>query len=81
MLARQRESSEALARIFARRYRVRLRVVEEHEVALMAESAEDAKARAEAEIRSGEFESIEDSWPEEVVSVEALPVEGYPDLE
>ena len=62
-------------------YRVRLRVVEEHEVALMAESAEDAKARAEADIRSGEFESIEDSWPEEVVSVEALAVEPYPDLE
>jgi len=25
--------------------------------------------------------SIEDSWPEEVVSVEALAVEPYPDLE
>jgi hypothetical protein len=60
-------------------YRVRLRVVEEYEVALLAE---DAKARAEADIRDGgEFEGIEDSWPEEVVSVEALAVEPYPDLE
>jgi hypothetical protein len=63
-------------------YRVRLRVVEQYEVALLAESAEDAKARAEADVRrGGEFESIEDSWPEEVVSVEALAVEPYPDLE
>ncbi len=38
-------------------YRVRLRVVEEYEVALLAESAEDAKARAEADVRGGgEFE-------------------------
>jgi hypothetical protein len=63
-------------------YRVRLRVVEEYDVALLAESAEDAKARAEADVRGGvEFESIEDSWPEQVVSVEALAVEPYPDLE
>jgi hypothetical protein len=48
----------------------------------LAELVEDAKARAEADVRSGgEFESIEDSWPEEVVSVEALAVEPYPDLE
>src|SRR5215211_2588285 len=52
-------------------YRVRLRVVEEYEVALLAESEDDAKARAEADVRGGgEFESIEDSWPEEIVSVE-----------
>jgi len=63
-------------------YRVRLRVVEEYDVALLAKSAEDAKARAEADVRGGvECESIEDSWPEQVVSVEALAVEPYPDLE
>jgi hypothetical protein len=63
-------------------YRVRLRVVEEYEFAFLAESAEDAKARPEADLRGGgEFESIEDSWPEQVVSVEALAVEPYPDLE
>jgi hypothetical protein len=63
-------------------YRVRLRVVEEYDVALVAESSEDAKARAEADIRrGGEFEAIQDSWPEETVSVEAVAVEPYPDLE
>jgi hypothetical protein len=63
-------------------YRVRLRVVEEHDVALLAESSEDAKARAEADIRGGgEFEAIQDSWLEEIVSVEAVAVEQDPDLE
>jgi hypothetical protein len=63
-------------------YRVRLRVVEEYDVALLAESDDDAKARAEADIRRGrEFEDIQDSWPEEVVAVEAVGVELYPDLE
>jgi hypothetical protein len=63
-------------------YRVRLRVVEEYEVALLAESAEEAKTRAEADVRSGgDLESIEDSWPEDIVSVEAVAVEPYPDLE
>jgi hypothetical protein len=63
-------------------YRVRLRVVEEYDVALLADSPADAKARAEAEVREGgEFEAIQDSWPEEIVSVEALAVEPYPDLE
>jgi hypothetical protein len=63
-------------------YRVRLRVVEEYDVALLAESPADAKARAEAEVRSGaDFEAIQDTWPEEIVSVEAIGVEGYPDLE
>lgn len=63
-------------------YRVRLRVVEEYEVALPAESADDAKARAEADLRrGGEFEDIKDSWPEDVVSLEAVAVEPYPDLE
>ncbi len=63
-------------------YRVRLRVVEEYDVALLAESFEDAKAQAEAEVRGGgEFEAIQDSWPEEIVSVEAVAVEPYPDLE
>jgi hypothetical protein len=65
-----------------RGYRVRLRVVEEYEVALLAESPEDAKRRAEADVRRGErFEDIEDSWPEEIVSVEAVAVDPYPDLE
>lgn len=63
-------------------YRVRLRVVEEYDVALLAESADDAKARAEADVRrGGKFEDIQDSWPEEIVSVEAVAVESYPDLE
>jgi hypothetical protein len=63
-------------------FRVRLRVVEEYEVALLAKSAEDAKARAEADVRGGgEFEAIQDSWPEEIVSIEAVGVEPYPDLE
>lgn len=61
---------------------MRLRVVEEYEVALLAESPDDAKARAEAEVRGGgEFEAIQDSWPEEIVSVEAVAVERYEDLE
>ena len=63
-------------------YRVRLRVVEEYDVALLAESLDDAKARAEADLRGGDqFEDIQDSWPEEIVSVEALAVEPYPELE
>jgi hypothetical protein len=63
-------------------YRVRLRVVEEYDVALLAESPEDAKVRAEAEVRGGgDFEAIQDSWPEEIVSVEAVAVEPYEDLE
>jgi len=62
--------------------RVRLRVVEDFEVALLAQSAADARARAEADVRGGdEFEAIQDSWPEEIVSVEALAAEPYPDLE
>jgi len=63
-------------------YRVRFRVVEEYDVALLAESPDDAKARAEAEVRRGDdFEAIQDTWPEETVSVEAVGVEPYPDLE
>jgi hypothetical protein len=63
-------------------YRVRVRVVEEYDVALLAESPDDAKARAEADLRRGDqFEDIQDSWPEEIVSVEALAVEPYPELE
>jgi hypothetical protein len=63
-------------------YRVRLRVVEEYDVSLLGESPDDAKARAEADLRRGEqFEDIQDSWPEEIVSVEALAVEPYPELE
>lgn len=51
---------------------VRLHVVEEYDVALLAESPEDAKARAEADLRRGDqFEAIQDSWPEEVVSVDS----------
>ena len=42
-------------------YRVRLRVVEEYEVALLAESPDEARALAEAEVRrGGEFEAIQD---------------------
>jgi transposase len=63
-----------------KRYRVRLRVTEEYEVALLAESSEE-KARAEADRGGREFEAIQDSWPEEIVSVEAVAVERYPDLE
>ena len=60
-------------------YRVRLRVVEEYDVALLAASAADAKARAEAEVRGGDdFEAIQDTWPEETVSVEAVSVEPAP---
>ena len=60
-------------------YRVRLRVVEEYDVALLAESPDDAQARAEADIRrDDQFENIQDSWPEEIVSVEALAVEPVP---
>jgi hypothetical protein len=63
-------------------YRVRLRLVEEYDVGLLAESPDDAKVRAEADLRRGEqFEDIHDSWPEEIVSVEALAVEPYPELE
>ena len=63
-------------------YRVRLRIVEEYDVALLAQSTDDAKGRAEADVRRGDkFEHIEDSWPEEIVSVEAVAVEPYPELE
>lgn len=63
-------------------YRVRLRVVEEYDVALLAESPDDAKKQAEAEVRaSDQFEAIQDSWPEEILSVDAVAVEPYPDLE
>ena len=63
-------------------YRVRLRVVEEYGVALLAESADDAKARAEVLARDGQgADAPADSWPEELVSVEAVAVEPYPDIE
>jgi hypothetical protein len=63
-------------------YRVRLRVVEEYDVALLARSATEAKSQAEADVRAGgQFEAIQDGWPEEIVSVEALAAERYPDLE
>lgn len=63
-------------------YRVRLRVVQEYDVALLAESSEHAKARAEAEVRrGGESGAIQDSWPEETVSIEAVAVERYEDLD
>jgi len=45
-------------------------------------SPDDAKPRAEADLRRGDpFEDIQDSWPKEIVSVEALAVEPYPELE
>jgi hypothetical protein len=63
-------------------YRVRLRVVQEYDVALWAESDEDAKARAVAIVRDGgEADGLQDSWPEELITVEAVAVEPYPDLE
>ena len=63
-------------------YRVRLRVVQEYDVALWAESDSDAKARAEAIVRDGgDVDGLEDSWPEEVIAVEAVAVEPYPDIE
>jgi hypothetical protein len=63
-------------------YRVRLRVVQEYEVALWADTESDAKTRAEAIVRDGgEADGLEDSWPEEVIAVEAVSVEPYPDLE
>ena len=63
-------------------YRVRVRVVEEYDVALLAESPDDVKARVEADLRRGDqFEDIQDSWPEEIVSVEGLALELYPELE
>ncbi len=63
-------------------YRVRLRVVEEYDVALLADSPDDSKVRAETDLRRGDqFEDIQDSWPEEIVSVEALAVEPYAELE
>jgi hypothetical protein len=38
--------------------------------------------RAEADLRRGDqFEDIQDSWPQEIVSVEALAVEPCPELE
>jgi len=49
---------------------------------LLAESPGDAKAHAETDLRRGdEFEDIQESWSEEFVSVEALAVEPYPELE
>ncbi len=63
-------------------YRVRLRVVEEYDVALLARSPAEVKTLAEADVRGGDqFDAIQDSWPEEIVSVEALTAEPYPDLE
>jgi hypothetical protein len=60
-------------------YRVRLRVVEEYDVALLAESPDDAKARAEADLRRGErFEDIQDSWPEEIVSLRSAVCGAVP---
>jgi hypothetical protein len=61
---------------------VRLRVVQECDVALLAESPDDAKARAEADLGRGDrFEDVQDGWPVEMVSVEAVAVDQYPELE
>jgi hypothetical protein len=48
----------------------------------LAESTDDTKARPETDLRrGGQFEDIQDSWPEEIASVEALAVEPYLELE
>ena len=45
-------------------YRLQLRVVEEYDVALLAESPDDAKARAEADLRRGDqFETSRTAGP------------------
>src|SRR5438128_11383982 len=63
-------------------YRVRLRVVEAYDVALLAESPDDAKARAEAARPAGaEVDDIQRSCPAEIVSVEALAVQPYQEVE
>jgi hypothetical protein len=52
------------------------------DVALLAESDDDAKTRAEADVRRGDaFRDIQDSWPPETVSVQAVAVERSADLE
>ena len=62
-------------------YRIRPRVNEEREVAPLAESAEDAKERAEADLSGAEYNEIQDEWPPQSVSVEAIAIASYPDLE
>lgn len=47
----RRARRDRLERGAAEGYRVRLRVVEEYDVALLAESSIDANARAEADLR------------------------------
>jgi hypothetical protein len=61
-------------------HRVRLRVVAEREVALLAESEDDAKARAEADLSSADYTEIQDEWPPKRVSVKTIAVERYPAL-
>jgi len=74
MALSEERSAERLPRAAPRRRGVRRRAA--------VESLDDAKARAEADLRGGDqFEDIQDSWPEEIVSVEALAVEPYPELE
>jgi hypothetical protein len=58
---------------------VRLRVVGEDDVALLAESPDDAKARAAWDVRrSDRSEDSRAVGPEEIASAEALAVEPYP---
>jgi len=54
-------------------YRVRLRVVEEYDVALLAESAEDAKARAEVLKRLHTHRTIDDEQGEELGESALVP--------
>ena len=62
--------------------RGRLRVVDGHDVALLACSAADVTTRAEADVRGGEqFNAIQNNWPGEITSVEGLAAEPYPDLD
>src|SRR6266511_2221193 len=54
-------------------YRVRLRVVEEYDVALLAESPDDAKARAKADIAEAPTsKTSRTAGRKEIVSVDAL---------
>jgi excisionase family DNA binding protein len=63
-------------------YRVRVHEVVEYDVMLRAESADDAKAIVETEDRELDGGTrIEDGTPHVTVSLHAISVEPYPDLD